>query len=292
MKFKNLDELIDFEKNLQWFKEDEIKIGDYRLSQQLKNKYNQLKGNKKIGLHNNKIVSIVSDEFNPISVQEIANSCDKVFGEKFEEKSYKQGIVRIYNQGVEDRIGEVKPIVIYPANLGTMAVNIGIHHNATICSNGLFISDHFLTRRIIHRLGERNIEQLATYVSNNLGTVLKSITQAKNKKICDYLQLALIIQGLSKNDRLVSKALNKYTPQENTLWETIQSITYVVRDEKRNGYQYQKKAGTFLLKPTLERYQLLDAANYLFHKEQQGKIVLANAGQLYSEGIKILGGVM
>ncbi len=280
MKFNNLSELIDFESNLSWVNEKDLVLEDYSIDKGIKSKMNKLKGTKVFGVYADRIVSVVSDKFKPISVSEIAAACDNVFGGNFVEKSFKEGIIRIYDKGIENRIGKVTPMVIYPANIGTMAVNIGIHHNAFVCSNGLIISDNFLTRRIIHRVQDVNLKGLIREVSGNLGLVANKISEANELMIDKGVQLAMIIQGLNLNYKLISKALSDYAPVNNSLWETIQSITYVARDEGRKGYQFAKNAGQLLINQSLTSAELVQAGSYAFINDFNNKGFL-HADNLY-----------
>ena len=287
MKFNNLDELIDFEKGLEWVKERELNVQDYAFTQEIRTKYNRLKGEKLLGVHNGKIVGVVSDQFRIIKVLDIVEACDTEFGDNFVETSYKQGIVRVYDKGVEDNIGKVTPMVVYPANLGNMAVKIGLHHNAYVCSNGLIMADNILSQRIIHRLSNHDLEHRVKQVSDNLGIVLKRVSEASEVTIDKGLQLGMIVQGLGKKDGLIKKALKNY-PETNSLWDTVQTITYVATHKTSNGYDYSKNAGNLLINQKLEPEEIVDAANYAFTKQRKGTINFENSTELYQLASEIL----
>ena len=288
MKFKNLEQLIKFEDELQWINEELTNVNNYKFSEGIQTKYDSLKGKKVLGINGNEIVSVVSDKFSPISVREIANACDKSFGSEYQEKSFREGIVRIYETGVEDTKGKVTPLVVYPANLGNMAVRIGLHHNAFVCSNGLIIADGLLSQRIVHRSTINDLDAITKSVSDNAGLILQNINAANETELNSGLQLAMIIQGLDYNDSLVNKALSKYAPQAKTLWSTIQAITYVSTHETKNGFTYAKNAGNYLFSPKLENYELLSAASYAYTKEQKGAMNFENSNALYAIAKQIL----
>ncbi|VVB76080.1 Uncharacterised protein [Candidatus Tiddalikarchaeum anstoanum] len=282
MKFGSLDQLIDFEKNIQWQKASEINIDSYTMPKEVKTKYDSLKGQKYVGINGGSIVTVVSDQFKIINVSEISNACDKAFGSEYREKSFRDGIARIYDTGIEDKIGKVTPLVIYPANLGSMAVRLGLHHEAYVCSNGMIMADNVVSQRIIHRMRDYEIDAKIRKISSSMGFVLSKISAASEIKLDSGLQLAMIVQGLEKTDSMIKKAFGKYAPQDNTLWSTIQTITYVATHETKNGYEYAKKAGEILLNPALAPCDVVDSANYVFSKASNGVLDFEHKKELFS----------
>lgn len=292
MKFKTIDELIEFEQGLEYVKESDLNLSDYKLSSGLKSKYERLRNRKVFGVYGEKIVSVVSQYFTPISVNEIVESCNKVFGNSYKDKSFKQGIVRIYKNGLEDETGKTSPIAIFPANLGNMAVTIGVYHNASICSNGSFYTDNQISHRIIHRTGLKLLENDIKRVSDKLGIVMKKIDSSKSIHVGEGMQLAMIVQGLSKKETLIKKALSKYYPETDTLWDTIQTITYVSTHETKNGFEHSQKAGDYLLEGKLSPSKVLDALNYVFKKEERNRINFEKSKKLYTLGVNELTSIL
>lgn len=287
IKFGSLDELISFERGMEWKNMNEIRLSDYKAGKDVALKYDRLRGPRYAGIYQGRIVSVVSDQFSIISVESIANAAESVFGSKYTEKSYKDGIVRIYEAGAEDRTGKVMPMVIFPANLGTMAVRIGLYHNAYVCSNGMIIAGNVVSQKIIHRLSEHDIKNRIELVSGKLGTILNSVEDAKTYEIDSGLQLAMIVKGLEKKDKLVSQALTNY-PSEQTLWETVQTITSIATHKTRDGFEYAKNAGDLLLNKAITPSEIVDAANYVFNKEQSGALNFEESKALYNLAIQQL----
>jgi len=269
MKFESLNDLIGFEKSLTWTKASGLNLSAYKMANDVRTKFCSLKGEKYAAIYNGEIVSVVSDQFRIISVSEIADVCDKVFGPNYAEKSYKEGIVRIYDKGIEDKTGKATPLVVYPSNLGNMAVKLGIFHNAYICSNGLIMADNKLMgQKIIHRSTTKDLTQYANSIVSNLELALNKISIANEIMLDRGTQLSMIIQGLEKNDSLIKKALSKYAPINNSLWSTVQAITHVSTHETKNGFAYSRLAGEFLLNPVLSAEELVDAASYAYAKKE------------------------
>jgi hypothetical protein len=287
MKFKTLEDLIDFEKGIEWKNEKEVNINDYSFTRTARSQYNRLKNRKYLGIAGDQVVSAVSGKFRAISVADVADACEKYFGSDYDEKSFKQGIVRIYSKGIEDSNGEVSPMVVYPPNFGTMAVKIGLYHVAFVCSNGLMMVDNIISQRIIHRLSSNGIERSIKKVSDNLGFVLDKIDYARSKEISEGLQLAMIVQGLGKKDNLVKMALKNY-PEESTLWDTIQSVTSIATHKTKAGFEYAKKAGDYLFVEGLSPEKVIDATNYVFKKEKSGAIKFDNSRGLYELAVQEL----
>lgn len=287
MKFNTLEELIDYEKGMEWRSEHEVNVDNYSFTRTARNQYNRLKYNKYLGICNGKVISVVSGDFRVISVNDIAEACEKVFGSNYEEKSFKQGIVRIYDKGIQDSDGAVSPMVVYPPNFGTMAVKLGLYHVAYVCSNGLMMVDNIISKRIIHRISNVAIEHQIRSVCDNLGLVLDKIDYAKDKVIDKGMQLAMIVQGLGKKDNLVRAALKNY-PEESTLWETIQSVTAVATHKASNGFEYAKKAGDYLLEEKLSPEKVIDATNYVFKKHKSGSMNFENTQNLYALAVQEL----
>lgn len=285
MKFETLDELISFERGMEWKNMSEMQLSNYKAGKDVALKYDRLRNQRYAGIYGDTIVSVVSDQFSIISVEEIAKAAESVFGAKFTEKSYKDGIVRIYEAGAEDRTGKVMPMVIYPANLGTMAVKIGLYHNAYVCSNGMIIAGNVISQKIIHRLRENEIKHRIELVSDKLGTILTSVEEAKSYQLDKGLQLAMLVKGLEKKDKLVSQALVKY-PAEQTLWETVQTITSIATHKTRDGFEYARNAGELLLNRGLSPVEIVDAASYVFSKEKSNTLRFENSNALYELAIQ------
>lgn len=279
MKFKNLDELIRFEDKIEWHNADSINIKDYSMTADAKAKYNRLKNQKNVGIYGNKIVTVVSDQFSQISVSDIAEKCSNQFGSEYTEKTYKEGIIRIYNKGIENDSGKITPLVVYPANLGNMAVKIGLYHNARVCSNGMILSEGKVGQRIIHRLNELEIEKKLSNISDNLGTLINQIDYSKEIIIHPGVQLAMIINSLGQNDKLINSAFEKYSPKNDSLWETVQTVTYVSTHETSNGYAYAMNAGNLILEQSIPDNELIKAASYAYQKKLE-KNNLPNTNEL------------
>jgi hypothetical protein len=287
MRFNTLDELIEFDNSVTWHKEEEINLSDYKFERGVQSKYNCLKGEKQIGVYNNKIVAVVSDKFQVIKVSEIAEACDKAFGNKYEEKSFKEGIVRIYDAGKEDKTGKVSPLSVFPANRGNLAVKIGLYHNASVCDNGMIVYDSKIGFRIIHRGDIKLPTTEIKNLSKKMGYVLAKVDYAQEKSIGRGVQLAMIVQGLSKKDNLIKKALIKY-PEDDKLWSTIQTITEIATHKTKNGFIHSKKAGNYLINEGLDPVQVVDAANYVFKKKKTGKINFEVDTPLYITAVQEL----
>lgn len=287
-KFKNLNELIDFEKNVKYENVSEINLESYKINSDIQSRLDRLKGIKFVGIYGNEIVSAVSDQFSIINVERISEACTKAFGNDYIEKSVREGIVRIYNNGLEDATGKVTPLVVYPANLGTMAVRLGLYHNAFVCSNGMILSDGKLSQKIIHKASDIDLTLKTSLISQNLETLLSKVKSAEATIINPGLQLAMIVQGLDKKDTLVKKALSKYNPEENSLWTTIQTITYVSTHETKEGFTFANKAGNYLINPCMSLTEIVDSASYVFGKEQKGAINFEKSKELYNIAIKAL----
>lgn len=287
-KFGSLDELISFEKNVKYENASDVNLDSYSISADVKSRLDRLKGAKFVGIYGGEIVSAVSDQFSVINVERISDACNKAFGDNYTEKSVREGIVRIYNVGVEDVTGKVTPLVVYPANLGTMAVRIGLYHNAFVCSNGMILADGALSQKVIHRSVDVDLTLKTNLIREGLEDVLNRVKAAETINVDPGLQLALIVQGLDKKDALVKKALGKYHPEGNTLWNTIQAITYVSTHETKEGFDYARNAGVFLSKPELSPADLVDAASYVFCKEQKGAMSFEHSKELYSLARKVL----
>lgn len=282
MKFKTLDQLIDFEKNIQWVNSAEVKLENYKISSDIQGRFDRLKNQKFLGVYGNEVVAAVSDQFSIINVEQIAEACDKAFGSEYTEKSFKEGIIRIYNNGEEDLKGKVAPMVIYPANLGNMAVRLGLYHVAYVCTNGMIIADSKISQKIIHRSTDADLTVKTKLISENLGEILSRVDLAETTVLNPGIQLAMIVEGLDKKDALVKKAIGKYSPEKNTLWDTVQTITYVATHETKEGFGYSKNAGELLLNPALAAPDIVDAACYVFSKENKGAMNFPNSKSLYA----------
>ncbi|MDD4353816.1 MAG: hypothetical protein PHN56_05155 [Candidatus Nanoarchaeia archaeon] len=279
MKFKNLDELIKFEEKIEWHNANSININDYSIAGDALAKYERLKNEKYVGIVGNKIVTAVSDQFSQISVKYIAEKCDNQFGTEYLEKTYKEGIIRIYNKGIENEFGKLAPLVVYPANLGNMAVKIGLYHDARVCSNGMILSGGKIGQRIIHKLSDFDIEKKLTGVSENLGTIVNMIDASHDIELNPGVQLAMIINSLGSNDKLISKAFEKYSPKNNSLWETVQTVTYVSTHETRDGYNYAINAGELIINKEITPSELVNAASYAYSRQLNGE-KLPNTNEL------------
>ncbi|MFA5303824.1 MAG: hypothetical protein WC393_04805 [Candidatus Nanoarchaeia archaeon] len=279
MKFNSLDELIKFEDKIEWHNANSINIKDYSITGDAQAKYNRLKNHKYLGIYGNKIVTVVSDQFSQISVKEIAEKCSMQFGSEYTEKTYKEGIIRIYEKGIENSSGKITPLVVYPANLGNMAVKLGLYHNARVCSNGMILSEGKVGQRIIHRLNEIEIENKLFSISNNLGTLINQIDYSKTISVHPGIQLAMIINSLGQNDKLINAAFEKYSPKNDSLWETVQTITYVSTHETSNGYSYATNAGNLILEHSVPDAELIKAASYAYQKKLE-KNALPNTNEL------------
>jgi len=287
MQFKNLDELIACEQAVEWHDANKININDYKFEAGVKAKLDRIKGRKKVGIYNNKVISVISDQFKPISVKEIAEISESLFGSNYTEKSYKEGIIRIHQNGIEDKRGKVMPMVVYPPNFGNMAVRVGLYHYTYICSNGLMIGSEAFSDRIIHRSNHLYLENRIKKVGNNLELILKKVDQANSIELEPGVQLAMIILGLKKNDGLIKAALSNY-PSDCTLWETIQSITSIATHKTKQGYEYAVNAGEFLVNPKLEPYQVVEAASYALTKASKDKIKFEQGQELYAMASDLL----
>ncbi|MFA5333702.1 MAG: hypothetical protein WC376_04365 [Candidatus Nanoarchaeia archaeon] len=266
MKFNNLDELIKFEDKIEWHNADSINLKDYSITGDAKAKYSRLKNQKLVGIYGNKIVTVVSDQFSEISVRDIAEKCSSEFGSEYTEKTYKEGIIRIYEKGIENEFGKITPLVVYPSNLGNMAVKIGLYHNARVCSNGLILNDGKVSQRIIHRLSDLEIEKKLMNVSQNLGNLVNLIDSSREIELNKGVQLAMIINSLSYNDKLINKAFEKYSPKNSTLWETVQTITYVSTHETKEGYAYASNAGDLIISKSINSKDIVSAASYAYSR--------------------------
>ncbi|MBN1924116.1 MAG: hypothetical protein JW791_05160 [Nanoarchaeota archaeon] len=287
MKFSSIDDLVSFENSLEWKKEEEVVLSNYKAGKDVSAKYSRIKGDKYFGIVGDRIVTVVSEQFTPISVAEIVNACESEFGTDFTEKSYREGIVRVYDTGLENSIGRVNPLVVFPANLGSMAVKLGVYHDAFVCSNGLIVTHGGVGEKIIHRLNSADLKDKIRKVSNDLGVVLNSVETAQEIVLDEGTQLAMIIQALGKTDNLIIKALSKYYPEGNSLWDTIQCITYVSTHETRKGYEYSRKAGEYLVNRSIEPFEIVEAASYAFRKKEKGQ-ELENSQGLFELASEIL----
>jgi hypothetical protein len=279
MKFKNLDELISFEEKIEWHNANLVNIKDYSMTGEARAKYNRLKNEKYFGINGNTIVTVVSGQFNQISVKDIAQKCDNQFGSEYTEKTYKEGIIRIYDKGIENSFGKITPLVVYPANLGNMAVKIGLYHNARVCSNGLILSNGKVGQRIIHRLNDLEIENKLQNISTNLGTLINRIDYSKEITINPGIQLAMIINSLGQKDILINSAFEKYSPKNDSLWETVQTVTYVSTHETNKGYAYATNAGNLIINQSISDTEIIKAAVYAYQKKLE-KNVLPNTNEL------------